>query len=86
MRILQVAKILDEAKDMVEKMAGDMNAKENIGKVYRQGKGMMDNISENGITQYIGEFDNVKDFILKEAKKMGVDEKKVTKVRQIQHY
>jgi hypothetical protein len=76
----KVAKILDEAKDMVEKMAGDMNAKENIGKVYRQGKGMMDNISENGITQYIGEFDNVKDFILKEAKKMGVDEKKVTKV------
>uniref|UniRef100_A0A914Y2A1 Uncharacterized protein n=1 Tax=Panagrolaimus superbus TaxID=310955 RepID=A0A914Y2A1_9BILA len=76
----KVTKVMDEAKEMVEKMANETNAKENIGKAYRQGKNMIDNISENGITQYIGEFDNVKDFILKEAKKMGIDEKKVTKV------
>uniref|UniRef100_A0AC34FNG6 Uncharacterized protein n=1 Tax=Panagrolaimus sp. ES5 TaxID=591445 RepID=A0AC34FNG6_9BILA len=76
----KVAKTMDEAKDMVEKMASETNAKENIGKAYRQGQNVIANISENGITHYIGEFDNVKDFILKEAKKMGIDEKKVTKV------
>ena len=78
----QVEKIIDEAKDMVEKMAGDMNAKENIGKVYRQGQNMMENISEGGITKYIGEWDTVRDTLLKEAEKVGGKDM-VTKVTKV---
>jgi hypothetical protein len=68
----KVAKIIDEAKDAVAKYAGDMpNAQQTVGKVYRQGKETIDNISEGGIGAYVKEFDKIKDMVLKEAEKMG---------------
>jgi len=77
----KVAKLIDEAKDTVMKMAKDMNLPQNAGKVYRQGKEMYDNVSESGIGDYVKQFDNVKDSLLKEAEKMGGKDlvKKATK-------
>ena len=70
----KVSKVIDEAKDAVTKMAGDMNVSQTAGKAYRQGKDAIQTISEGGISKYIGEFDNVKDMVVKEAKKLGGDD------------